>query len=127
MQWPGIMQSTHARWEAVDCESTNETQTKPGEKRTLPLLDPVYARNFRIHDFCLETAPDSSLCDPGSSELDNSLSSISSQVLEELPSDCLQALQVAIRRETSWRNKWHTERIDGLRAQIAPSVEWFPK
>lgn len=93
----------------------------------LPVLDPVYGRNFRIHDTCLESAPESALGKPGAEAGDNTLSSIPADILEELSPEELISFQDARAREADWRSKWRTERFDGLRAYIPASVEWFPK
>lgn len=124
MQWPSHLQPTHARWELVDDRNNTGSSNSPGR---LPRLDPVYGRNFRIHDLCLESAPESWFGTTGLDEELDGLSSIPPTVLEELPADCLRSFQEAKAREAKWREKWHTERIDGLRAHLLPSVEWFPK
>lgn len=125
MQWPRHMQPTHARWSRVD-ETTGSRGEDTSTNGALPRLDSVYARHFRIHDLCLQSAPDSTLGSPGADE-NEGLSTISDDVLEELPVDCLGAFEEAKARETKWRNQWHSERIDGLRAHFLPSVEWYPK
>lgn len=123
MQYPAHMQPTHARWEMVhDQENRDADKTQ-----TLPPLDPVYGRNFRIHDLCLESAPESWFATAGMNDEGRGLSSIPSTILEELPADCLRAFEEAKTREVGWRSKWHTEHEDGLRARLLPSYEWFPK
>lgn len=124
MQWPAHIQPTHARWEVVSDTGKTSSDEKSGR---LPELDPVFGRNFRIHDLCLESAPESWLGNPGSETDDRNLSSISADILEELSPEELIAFEDAKTREANWRGKWHTERFDGLRAHILPSVEWFPK
>ncbi|KIX03142.1 uncharacterized protein Z518_06693 [Rhinocladiella mackenziei CBS 650.93] len=124
MHWPAHMQPTHARWEVVDDEDDADGLE---QKTRLPHLDPVYGRNFRIHDLCLESAPESWLGKTGPNEEDTGLSSIPSTILEELPVECLRSFEEAKAREALWRGKWHTEQVDGLRAQFLPSVEWYPK
>lgn len=124
VQWPGHVQPTHARWELVDDQSPAETLGKTGR---LPHLDPVYGRNFRIHDLCLESAPESWLGKTGLNAEAEGLSSIPSTVLDELPGDCLDSFAEAKAREAKWKGKWQTEQVDGLRARLLPSVEWFPK
>ncbi|EXJ87712.1 hypothetical protein A1O1_04637 [Capronia coronata CBS 617.96] len=122
MHWPGHMQPTHARWEVVDDSNPPDN----GEQTSkLPPLDPVYSRNFRIHDICLESAPESWFGKPGSTEEGEGLSSLPATILEELPADCLHALEEAKAREAEWRGKWHTEQEDGLRARFVSTVDWF--
>jgi chromatin structure-remodeling complex protein RSC7 len=124
MHWPDHMQPTHARWEVVDDESVPEGPSKPSR---FPHLDPVYGRNFRIHDVCLESAPESWLGRPGTEAEGQGLASIPPTLLEELPVDCLTALEEAKARESEWRGRWHSEHVDGLRARFLPSIDWYPK
>ena len=124
MQWPAHMQPTHARWEIVDDRSENQGPEKDGR---LPHLDPVYGRNFRIHDLCLESTSESWLRKAAFDDENTGLSSIPQEVLDELPADALFAFSAAKSREQHWANKWSTEHVDGLRARMLPSVEWFPK
>ena len=124
MQYPAHTQPTHARWEVVDDQQSTANLDKV---ETLSHLDPVYGRNFRIHDLCVEAPSESWFATAGPDSKDGGLSSISASILEELPTNCLQAFEEAKTRETEWRGKWHTEREDGLRARLLPSFEWFPK
>jgi chromatin structure-remodeling complex protein RSC7 len=124
IQWPGHMQPTHARWEKIN---NNHPDEDDEILHRLPHLDPVYARNFRIHDLCLEAAPESALGRPGINLDENDLSSLPPHVLEELPDECLEALREAQRREKAWQRKWTSEKMDGLRAHFLPSVDWYPK
>jgi len=89
-------------------------------------LNPVYTRNFRIHDMCLETAPDSTLGDPGIGEGLKGLSIIPQAVVEELPAECQQAFEEARAREAEWKGRFSTERTDGRRAHFVPTTLWCP-
>lgn len=126
------MQPTHARWEAVDTQAhptvdvTSTAREISKLSMNLPKLDPVYARNFRIHDLCLESAPDSALGPPGIGYDQGSLTNIPQHVLDELPAECLQAFQQAKNREIDWKSQWRTESIDGMRAHFLPAAAWFP-
>ena len=122
MQYPNHMHPTHARWEHADGDVGNEPPTY-----RLPSLKPVYTKNFRIHDLCLETAPGSSFGTPGAGFAPTSVRSLSPQITEELPAECLEALYAAQQRESAWENKWSSERQNGLRAHFLPSIEWYPK
>ncbi|KAK5051995.1 hypothetical protein LTR84_002799 [Exophiala bonariae] len=124
LQCSASTQPTQARWELVDDEADTQGDD---ETARLPRLNPVYGRNFRIHDICLETAPESWFGSAGGLDANTGLASIPSEVFDELPPDVLSALIEARDREASWRNKWQTEHVDGLRARIPPSIEWFPK
>ena len=124
MQYPAHMQPTHARWELVKNQENTEDIDEAGR---LPHLDPVYGRSFRIHDLCLESAPESWFATVGSDREVTGLSSVPSSTLEELPAECLLAFEAAKAREAEWQGKWNTEQQDGLRARPLPSFEWFPK
>lgn len=124
IQLPTNLQSTHGRWEKIDDMHPEE---EDGRSHRLPQLAPIYARNFRIHDLCLETASESAVGKPGLSMDKYALNSIAPHILEELPEECLVALQDAQRRERCWQSKWTSERRDGLRAHFLPSVDWYPK
>ena len=124
MQWPANTQPTHARWESVDDKSDGQAVDNVGR---LPHLNPVYSRNFRIHDFCLESAPESWFSTAGTDTESTGLTSIPAEILEELPQAALSAFLSARDREASWRGKWQSESVDGFRAAVLASIEWFPK
>src|SRR5689334_22473751 len=106
MQCSASTQPTKARWELVDGEA--EAQATDNHAR-LPHLNPVYGRNFRIHDICLETAPESWFGSAGGEASNPGLMSIPQDVLDELPAQVLSAFIEARDREASWRDKWQTE------------------
>src|SRR5277367_5713781 len=129
MQWPSAMQPTHARWDVENDERDDETELSAelAKKWTIfPKLDAVYARNFRIHDVCLDTAPDSTLGVPGIAADETSLRNIATDIVDELPPECLEAFEEAIDRETEWKTSWRTETTDGRRAHFLPATAWFP-
>ncbi|RMZ77865.1 hypothetical protein DV738_g4090, partial [Chaetothyriales sp. CBS 135597] len=127
MQWPSHLQPTHARWEKIDDEAVQEESADHGAAHRLPPVKPVYSRNFRIHDLCLEGPPDSTLGKPGFNVNENSLASIPPHILDELPAECMEALHTAVQRQSDWQAKWSCESTDGLRAHFLPSIEWYPK
>lgn len=122
--YPKHMQPTHGRWEKLD---DTESRDDDGISQRLARLPSIYARNFRIHDFCLETAPESAFREPGYRVNENDLSSIPSHIIEELPEECMGALQEAQQRERAWQSRWTAEKRDGLRTHFLPSVDWYPK
>ena len=124
VQRPNHMQPTHGRWSKVD---DNQPDDDAEITYRMPHLDPVYARNFRIEDLCLESAPDSAFGRPGLGTDENPLSSLPPHIIEELPGGCLVALRDAQHRTTAWTNEWTSEKKDGLRAHFLPSVDWYPK
>jgi len=129
VQWPSAMQPTHARWDVENDERDDEIELSAelAKKWTIfPKLDAVYARNFRIHDVCLETAPDSTLGVPGIADDETSLSNIATEIVDELPPECREAFEEAIDREREWKTRWRTETTDGRRAHFLPATAWFP-
>ena len=125
------MQPTHARWEDAKGEvadGPNVDEGGPDQELSVLFkkLDPVYARNFMIHDIYLKHAPESRFGPPGLDNDPQSLSSIPSDILGELPQDCRQAFEQAKSSEMSWRLQWSTESTDGKRGKFLPTVEWFP-
>ncbi|RDL42204.1 Uncharacterized protein BP5553_02183 [Venustampulla echinocandica] len=132
MQYPKIMQPTHARWEQID---DNEIEAKgyvpdddnDGEARSIfPPVKPIYSRNFMIVDTYYESpaaanpgvpGPDGDVYDLGL----NGLSSISDDIKSELPPECLKALNEALDRELEWKEKWGSEGRDGHRR--APVID----
>jgi chromatin structure-remodeling complex protein RSC7 len=142
LQWPKTMQPTHARWETVKPEGANAQQSGQGRltngthddeddvgqelSSIFQRLDPVYPRNFMIHDIHLKSAPDSSLGPPGLDTDPQSLSNLPSDIVDELPADCRQAFEEAKKREMAWKSQWNTEATDGKRGKFMPTVDWFP-
>ena len=133
-QWSKITQPTHALWEIVDecypnqqalLESTAVNgHLAPGKVTGLSRMNPVYTRNFRIHDLHLQSAPDSALSTPGLDIDERSFANISKSVLEELPPECMQSFREAQEKELGWRSQWLTESVDGRRAQFIPTTVW---
>jgi chromatin structure-remodeling complex protein RSC7 len=70
---------------------------------------------------------DSSFPNPGYGAEKTMLSNIPPDILDELPASCRTAFEEAGERELEWRSKWLNESIDGHRAAILSSVEWYPK
>lgn len=123
IQYPASTQPTHARWEEVN----DEEEGVDDLSFRLSKLDPVYARNYRIHDLCLESAPDSNMAEPGLDFQNPGLAGISQEILNELPAECRIAFDEAAKNEFEWRSKWLNESTDGHRAHLQSSFEWYPK
>jgi chromatin structure-remodeling complex protein RSC7 len=142
IQWPRSMQPTHARWENAELDGADGRENDEGKLVDEPnadgddtdkelcahfkKLDPVYPRNFMIHDLYLKGAGDSRFGPPGLDHDPQSLSSLPSDILDELPPDCRQTFEEAKNREISWRSRWSTEMTDGKRGRFLPTSEWFP-
>lgn len=127
MQYPVNLQPTHARWEEVKHEDDAGESTGDDLDTSFSRLRPIYTRNYRIHDLCLESATESNMPQPGLGFNQSGLASIPPDILDELPEDCRNAWEQAADRELEWRSKWLNESVDGHRAHILSSVEWYPK
>ena len=132
IQYSKVTQPTHARWEIIKDEESIPQNGKTAngvshEERTaeLPELSSVYSRNFRIHDLCLEGAPQSQLGLPGLDRNNTSIWNVPRTVLDELPPKCLRSLEDARESEVDWRSRWLTENLDGKRTQFLPTSSWF--
>lgn len=151
MHYPATMQPTHARWEAlVDgqgqitgrpgyvnssktamiTETANddkEGKDENGSEDTIFLpVEPVYAKNFLIVDTVYENPLSSHLGPPGPADDTrdvgfNGLSTVTDEVLAELPPDCRTAFEKSLSAEKDWKAKWSTESVDALRR--APIID----
>ena len=148
MQYPKIMQPTHARWEQVlpTSASSRPTQTAADQingvlpngshgatahsngresatDTIFPDIPPVFTRNFMISDTYYEVPPASVLGNPGPDEevLDvgpGELTRVPEHLVAELPDDCRQAFVEARAVEKAWKGRWGTDKEDGARAQL---------
>ena len=147
------MQPSHVKWEQVvdhpseldalfadDDARTNgvlangHTDSHTSKTKPLNLFKPVpeiVSRNLLVTDVYFESPPISNLGAPGPdgrvNDLGpNGLSTISQDVLDELPDDCRRALEEARQAETKWQTKWGTEKTDGSRRNLRIGFNGFP-
>ncbi|KAL6718902.1 chromatin structure-remodeling complex subunit RSC7 [Lecanora helva] len=142
MQYPRIMQPTHARWESVspvpmkseDAPSdtlvymngsdgdSNDSPSQVAET-LFPDIPPVYTRNFMISDTYYSSpvtstlgcpGPDENICDIGP----EGLLHVKEDVIAALPEDCRQAFYKARLEEKSWKESWGNENEDTARAKL---------
>ncbi|KAL9125851.1 MAG: hypothetical protein Q9217_005006 [Psora testacea] len=135
MQYPRIMQPTHARWEHVQLLPPDSHPLQNGFKKsddlmnggTLPLnrhpqlegtifpeVLPMYTYKFLVSDTYYEMPTTSTLGYPGPDEalLDigpPGLSQVADDVIAELPTSCRQAFFKARAEEHGWKRKWSAE------------------
>lgn len=135
MQYPKIMQPTHARWEQIDDHAENRKLLANGhtngdqedEVHTIfTPVKPIYSRNFMIVDTAYQSAPSSHLGVPGpdGDAYDigfNGLSSIPDDIKADLPLDCREAFEQALEKEIQWKTQWGTESSSTLRR--APAID----
>ena len=135
MQYPRIMQPTHARWELVDdamdeaasnmkaltTSAHSDQPTTPSQSNTI--FAPVrleITRQYLVVDTVLENARYSNLGLPGPDGdcMDlgyKGISGIPDDIKDELPEDCRRALEEAIEKEKKWKTTWGSEATDSLR------------
>ncbi|KAF4633940.1 hypothetical protein G7Y89_g4179 [Cudoniella acicularis] len=124
MQYPKIMQPTHARWEQIDdheveanadlVNGDNQDHKQDESSSMFPPVKPIYSRNFMIVDTVYETpsasnlgvpGPDGDLYDLGF----NGLSAVSDEIKAELPPECRGAFEEALAKENEWKSRWGSE------------------
>ncbi|TRX88806.1 hypothetical protein FHL15_010265 [Xylaria flabelliformis] len=115
MQYPSIMQPTHARIEQVT-DSSSQTDTS-NENPRFPPLDPRIPRNFTVVDTYMETPPagiSPAVYEkrevPGFLAEFQGLGAVSSDILDELPPECRAAFDKALDREKDWKATWGPEK-----------------
>ena len=133
LQYPKIMQPTHARWEHIPSQPANSQALQNEYKYTGDSLNgggaifaempPVYTRKFMISDTYYETPPTSTLGYPGPDEAlpevgPPGLSHVSNDIITELPTACRQAFFKARAQEIAWKRKWYQETDGRAKAQL---------
>jgi chromatin structure-remodeling complex protein RSC7 len=149
MFYPTIMQPTHAKWEQIPPQpSTDSSQqqtltngsahTTNGEPSSseptiFSAVPPVVSRNYAVIDTNYTAppisnagfpGPDGTITDPTSGS--QGLSSIPSDILDELPEDCRQAFETARAAEVGWKQQWGTEAQSGMRGGLKIGFSGYP-
>ncbi|KAI2629466.1 hypothetical protein GGS21DRAFT_226410 [Xylaria nigripes] len=113
MQYPAIMQPTHARIEQVMEEYS---PTDSNDTTHFPPLDPRISRNFTVIDTYMETPPAG--ISPVAYEPREApafladfqgLGAVPNDVLDELPPECREAFEKALVKEQAWKKAWGSE------------------
>ncbi len=137
MQYPKIVQPTHARWEQIPPPEMQDPDTVKVVSSTIshiedrdeaantifPPIPPVYTRNFMISDTFYTTPASSTFGYPGPDDdvLDvgpKGLYSVSEDVLATLPEDCRKSFIETRAKETEWKESWGNEKDDSKRARL---------
>lgn len=145
IQYPKIMQHTHAKWEQIFPETIekkssiqldskpngidldeNESAVQEYEERhdsIFPPLPKSYAHNFTIVDTYAQGPPTSTFDYPGppGSVIDvgpPGLTDVSDDIINELPADCQLSFYEAQAEEKRWKSNWGNEEQDKMRAQV---------
>lgn len=114
IQYPAIMQPTHARIEQV---TDSPSPTDSADNPRFPPLDPRIPRNFTVIDTYMETPPTGIA--PVAYERREvpafladfqGLGAVSSDILDELPPECREAFDKALGNEKAWKATWGSEK-----------------
>lgn len=149
MFYPTIMQPTHAKWEQIPPQPATESSQQqhltngssahppndsPSTEPTIfSPVPPVVSRNYAVIDTTYTAppisnagfpGPDGTITDPTSGS--QGLSSIPSDILDELPEDCRQAFETARAAEVGWKQQWGTEAQSGMRGGLKIGFSGYP-
>ena len=149
MQYPRIMQPTHARWEqvpsmmetsitdsrAIRAHAHTDSMDIDGESviqkiAMFPPVDAVISRNYMITDTYYEGPPKPDMPYPGpDGDIYDigppGLCSIADDIIAELPADCKKPFIEARDVERQWKLRWGTEHEDGARAYLPISYNSY--
>jgi len=118
---------------AMDIEDIPRSQESPLQSTIFSDVPPTISRNFAVIDTHYTEppvsgtgypGPDGHTTDPTSGP--NGLSSISSDLLDELPEDCRRAFEEAKRTELQWKKQWGTEAHSAMRAGLRIGFNGYP-
>ena len=145
MQYPKIMQPTHARWEQVPAPPpksqalritadrnneilANDTtiqgyDSDQGQNTIFPAIPPVFTRSYVITDTYYSSPSTAVLGYPGPDEdvIDvgpGGLTHVSEDVVASLPEVCRKAFIEARTEEKRWKASWGSEKADTARAHL---------
>ncbi|KAL1958228.1 hypothetical protein VTO42DRAFT_4736 [Malbranchea cinnamomea] len=124
-------------------KGSDSSQLKPStlSSTIFPPVPAIFSRNFSIHDIHYESAPDSTLGNPGLgghmhdighnglielSDEGKPVFKMDADVLAELPPECRKAYIEAAAREWEWKTHWTGEAQDGMRAKLPLNYSWNP-
>ena len=149
MFYPTIMQPTHAKWEQIPPQHPTESSqpltngsahtngdhpmTTDSQPTIFSSVPPVVSRNYAVIDTTYTAppisnagfpGPDGTITDPTSGT--QGLSSIPSDILDELPEDCRQAFEAARAAEVGWKQQWGTEAQSGMRGGLKIGFSGYP-
>ena len=143
MFYPTIMQPTHAKWEQIPPQPPTDSPQQqqnftngetPSEQPTIfSPVPPVVTRNYAVTDTTYTAppisnagfpGPDGTITDPTAGS--QGLSTIPSDILDELPEDCRQAFEAARAAEVGWKQQWGTEAQSGMRGGLKIGFSGYP-
>ncbi|KAI5360470.1 Putative chromatin-remodelling complex, RSC SWI/SNF subunit Rsc7/Swp82 [Septoria linicola] len=153
MFFPKIMQPTHAKWEYIQPgeDSPEDIPMENGltnghtngedvsmkettkEETIFTKVPPVISRNFKVIDTVYKAppishagypGPDGHVEDPTSGP--NGLSTVSQELIDELPPDCRVAFEAARATELQWKRQWGTEASSAQRGHLKIGFNGYP-
>lgn len=155
MHYPKIMQPTHAKWEHIPPDDTEDKkpltnglanghtpsdsdhdtvmETSTSQPTIFSKVLPVISRNFTIVDTVYQAppisnagypGPDGHVEDPTSGP--NGLSTISQDLVDELPPECRAAFEEARAMEVRWKQGWGTEQHSARRGGLKIGFNGYP-
>jgi chromatin structure-remodeling complex protein RSC7 len=138
------MQPTHAKWEHVPLSSipTNNLTNghspnmdidSPQQPTIFPTVPSIICRNFTIIDTNFSSPPISNTGYPGpdghvfdTSSGPNGLSSVTPDLVDELPEECRKAFLEARETEMRWKRGWGTEAQSCERVGLKVGINGYP-
>ena len=122
MQYPSIMQPTHARIEQVNPEE--EASAISANSASFPSVSLKMARNFFVTDTYYER-PETGVSQAVYDQTDpadllssfRGLSAVSHELRDLLPAECRKAYDVALEVEEKWKRTWGPESKNTSRRQ----------
>jgi chromatin structure-remodeling complex protein RSC7 len=148
LHYPKNSQPTHIKWEQLpvddedggasqeptaneSSEMTDANSLLETPKSKFESVPPIVARNFLVTDTIFVSPAISGVGDPGPDGLStdvgpHGLPDVASDLLDELPEDCREALLEAKKMEAEWKSQWSTESQDGMRGTLHIGYLGFP-
>lgn len=152
MFYPKIMQPTHAKWTYIppgtdgmdekpltngytngDVNGEHHSAGAHGEDTIFSTVPAAISRNFRVIDTVYSAppishagypGPDGHVEDPTSGP--NGLSTVSQDLIDELPAECRVAFEAARATELKWKKQWDTEANSGHRGHLKIGFNGYP-
>ncbi|KAL8674063.1 MAG: hypothetical protein Q9168_001523 [Polycauliona sp. 1 TL-2023] len=124
LQYPKIMQPTHAQWEEVKYRPISSgVESDQRSDSQFSRVSAMLKRNFLVSDVYYVTPPVSNVGNPGpdGDVLDvgpPGLVAMSESVVAAMPVECLESLLSAQYEAMEWKKTWAGEDRDGARAQL---------
>lgn len=123
----------HAANGDEELDSAMDIDAPPEKSTMFSKVPPVISRNFTVVDTVFNAppisnagypGPDGHVVDPTSGP--NGLSTISQDLVDELPPECRAAFEAAKAQEVAWKKSWGTEATSGQRGSLKIGFNGYP-